>query len=86
MREEACVDVLDATLLGYTRGTPEGGTEDGLVLVRSHWLANVRVEPWRPEHEIAHRTLVPADEWRERIAMGTGFEPLFDVVFAAARL
>ena len=33
-------------------GTPRGH-ERGLVLVRSFWRAEVRIDPWEPEFEIA---------------------------------
>ena len=41
LREEACVEVLAARLLGYTRGKCVQGHEQGLVLVRSIWRADV---------------------------------------------
>ena len=36
------------------------GHEQGLVLVRSVWRADVRILAWEPEHEIEHRLVVPA--------------------------
>jgi ADP-ribose pyrophosphatase YjhB (NUDIX family) len=60
LREEACVEVLDARLLGYSRGECVRGHERGLVLVRSFWRAEVRIDPWEPEFEIEHRRLVPS--------------------------
>jgi len=60
LREEACVEVLTARLLGYTRGKCVQGHEQGLVLVRSVWRADVRILAWEPEHEIEHRLVVPA--------------------------
>ena len=62
MREEACVEVLEARLLGYSRGQCVQGREYGLVLVRSFWRADVRIYAWEPEDEIAHRRIVPAAE------------------------
>src|SRR6266536_4768882 len=53
--EEACAVVERARLLGFTRGVCVGGPEEGLVLVRSMWRAEVRLEPWAPRFEIAHR-------------------------------
>jgi hypothetical protein len=35
------------------------GYERGLVLVRSFWRADVRIDPWEPEFEIEHRRIVP---------------------------
>ena len=60
LREEACVEVLTARLLGYTRGKCVQGREQGLVLVRSVWRADVRILAWEPEFEIEHRLVVPA--------------------------
>ena len=62
MREEACVEVLEARLLGYSRGECVQGHEHGLVLVRSFWRADVRIDAWEPEFEIEHRLVVPASE------------------------
>lgn len=60
MREEACVEVLDARLLGFSHSACTKGHELGLVLVRSFWRADVRIEPWRPQFEIPRRRIVPA--------------------------
>jgi len=60
MREEACVEVLGARLLGYSRSLCQKGREEGLVLVRAYWLADVAIGPWEPEFEIAHRRVLPA--------------------------
>ncbi len=60
MREEACVTVLDARLLGFSRSELIDGHEKGLVLIRSYWLADVETEPWDPQFEIVHRRVVPA--------------------------
>jgi 8-oxo-dGTP pyrophosphatase MutT (NUDIX family) len=62
MREEACVDVLDARLLGFARSECVQGHEQGLVLVRSLWLAQVVIGAWEPQFEIPHRKVVPAAE------------------------
>ena len=56
MLEEACAVVEDATLLGYARGTCLAGFEAGLVLVRSLWVAEVTLQPWRPQHETTGRS------------------------------
>lgn len=60
--EEACAVVQRARLLGFTRGVCVSGPEEGLVLVRSMWRAEVRLERWASRFEIAHRRLVSADE------------------------
>ena len=43
--EEACAVVERATLLGFTRGECLRGPQEGLVLVRSMWRAEVRLQP-----------------------------------------
>ena len=58
MREEACVEVRDAKLLGFSRGECIRGHEEGLVLVRSIWLARVELNEWVPEYETLARKLV----------------------------
>jgi ADP-ribose pyrophosphatase YjhB (NUDIX family) len=60
--EEACAVVHSARLLGFTRGRCVQGPEEGLVLVRSMWRAEVRLRRWAPRFEIANRRLLPADE------------------------
>src|SRR5919198_1820655 len=60
--EEACAVVERARLLGFTRGECLNGPEQGLILVRSMWRAEVRLDRWAPRFEIAHRRLVPTDE------------------------
>ena len=61
VREEACAEVTDAKLLGFSRGECIRGHEKGLVLVRSLWLAKVQVHRWVPEPETLARKLVPPD-------------------------
>ena len=66
MREEACVDVVEARLLGFARSECVQGHENGLVLVRSIWFAVVTIRTWEPQFEIDHRKIVPvADAWQE---------------------
>jgi ADP-ribose pyrophosphatase YjhB (NUDIX family) len=60
--EEACAVVTSCRLLGFSRGVCVQGPQEGLVLVRSLWRAEVRLERWAPRFEIAHRRLLPADE------------------------
>lgn len=59
MREEACVVVTGARLLGFSRSECTHGHEQGLVLVRSYWQADVDVQRWDPQFEILHRRIVP---------------------------
>ena len=60
--EEACASVEEATLLGFARGKCIRGEEEGLVLVRSLWRAEVTLLPWEPQHETTDRMVVPLDE------------------------
>jgi ADP-ribose pyrophosphatase YjhB (NUDIX family) len=67
MREEACVVVLRARLLGFARSACVRGRQRRLVLVRSYWRADVDLQPWVPEFEFAHRRLVAAVEARTHV-------------------
>jgi ADP-ribose pyrophosphatase YjhB (NUDIX family) len=62
VREEACAVVTGCTLLGFTRGVCVRGPQEGLVLVRSLWRAEVCLESWNPRFEMTHRRLVPPGE------------------------
>jgi ADP-ribose pyrophosphatase YjhB (NUDIX family) len=75
--EEACATVTGARLLGFVRARCLRGTEKGLVLVRSIWRAEVSLLPWRPQHEIPFRRVVPADELATHLWMEAGAEPLY---------
>jgi ADP-ribose pyrophosphatase YjhB (NUDIX family) len=70
--EEACAVVGYARLLGFTRDLCVRGPQEGLILVRSIWLAEVRLERWAPRFEITHRRLVPADQ---ALTLVTAAEP-----------
>lgn len=50
--EEACATVVDARMLGFTRSACHIGHEQGLVLVRSIWLAEVELLPWEPRYRL----------------------------------
>lgn len=64
MLEEACAVVTGARLLGFNRGECVAGHEQGRVIVRSTWRADVDLQPWAPQFEIPHRRVVtPADAW-----------------------
>ena len=56
--EEAGALVEEARLVGFARGVCVRGHEEGLVLVRSLWVATVRLEPWVPEFETVERELL----------------------------
>jgi len=73
--EEACADVEDASLLGFSRGECVRGSQIGTVLVRSLWRASVRLLPWEPRHEIRERRLIALDELAQ-VAVG-GVPPWF---------
>lgn len=62
IREEACAEVEDARLLGFSRGECVAGSQLGSVLVRSLWWASVRLLPWEPQHEMVERRLISLDE------------------------
>ncbi|MGH3433932.1 MAG: NUDIX domain-containing protein [Thermocrispum sp.] len=84
--EEACATVTSCRLLGFSRGTCVRGHEQGLILVRSMWRADVRLHPWQPQFEIAHRRLVPAHEAFDHLHLPAGLRPLHRRAFAEAGL
>jgi ADP-ribose pyrophosphatase YjhB (NUDIX family) len=84
--EEACATVVDARLLGFCRAVCITGPEQGLVLVRSIWLAEVELMPWEPRFEIAHRRVVPAAELAAHFWMEEGFEPIYHRALVEAGL
>jgi 8-oxo-dGTP pyrophosphatase MutT (NUDIX family) len=86
VQEEACATVTTCRLLGFSRGTCVRGHEQGLVLVRSMWRAEVRVEAWQPQFEITHRRLVPAAEAFAHLDIPAGLRPLHRRAFAEAGL
>ena len=77
MLEEACATVLEATLLGFTRGACVQGPETGRVLVRSVWRAEVELAPWQPRFEIPHRRVVAAADVMGELVLGDhAFAPI----------
>jgi ADP-ribose pyrophosphatase YjhB (NUDIX family) len=77
MLEEACATVLEATLLGFTRGVCVQGPERGRVLVRSVWRAEVELAPWQPRFEIRHRRVVAAADVMGQLVLDThAFAPI----------
>jgi 8-oxo-dGTP pyrophosphatase MutT (NUDIX family) len=65
LREEACVRVIGAQLLGFARSECVVGREVGLVLVRSYWRAEVEILAWEPQFEVEHRRIVSAAQATE---------------------
>lgn len=84
--EEACATVTGCRLLGFSRGTCVRGHEEGLVLVRSLWRAEVHLQVWTPRFEMTHRRLVPAAEAFERMTIDDGHGPIYRRLFAEAAL
>ena len=82
--EEACASVEEATLLGFARGECIRGEEEGLVLVRSLWRAEVSLHPWEPQHETTDRIVVPPDEALEKVEFGRGMRRIFQRWFRDA--
>jgi hypothetical protein len=65
--EEICATVVDCRLLGFSRGHCQSGHEQGLVLVRSTWRADVILEDWKPQFEIPYRSVFPESSVRDLI-------------------
>jgi hypothetical protein len=86
MMEEACAVVQHARLLGFSRGRCIEGPEKGLVLVRSIWLAQVTLLVWKPEFEISHRKVVPAEQAISQAAPPDDQIPFWRRVFVEAKL
>ncbi len=68
MLEEACAVVREARLLGFIRSRCIEGHEEGLVLVRAFWRANVDLQPWDPQFEVSQRRLVPVADLLSHLA------------------
>lgn len=60
--EEACASVQSAQLLGFCQSQCLTGVDQGLVLVRSFWLAQVQIQPWQPQFEIRERRMITRAE------------------------
>jgi 8-oxo-dGTP pyrophosphatase MutT (NUDIX family) len=82
--EEACATVTASWLLGYSRGVCTRGHEEGLVLVRAHWRAEVELNPWQPTFEMTHRRLVPLGEALASIWIPDGYAPMYRRIVAEA--
>jgi len=75
--EETCSIVIATRLLGFCRAACLTGPEEGRVLVRSIWRADVELMPWAPRFEIAQRRVVPITELVAHLWMEPGFEPIY---------
>src|SRR5713226_5243493 len=84
--EETCSIVRDTRLLGFCRSVCLSGPEEGRVLVRSVWRAEVELMPWEPRFEIVHRRAVPATDLLSHLWMEEGFEPIYRRALGEARL
>ena len=88
--DAACASVTSCTLLGFTRGTCIRGPEQGLILVRSVWRADVLLDAWQPDFEIVHRRLVPVTAALPELFGQAGFprelRPLYRRIFGEAGL
>ena len=84
--EEACAVVVQAKLLGFIQGRCIRGHEEGLVLVRALWSAEVMLQDWEPEHEVKYRKLVGEDEVDESIDYPWGMAEIYNRWLAESRL
>lgn len=84
VREEACAEVRECRLLGFSRGVCVRGPQEGLVLVRSMWRAEVRLDAWEPRFEMAHRRLLPAEEVFRFLTIPRGLGPFYRRLLAEA--
>lgn len=75
--EEACARVDEALLLGFTRLQCLEGADEGIVLVRSLWQAQVTLLPWRPCHEMTHRRVVERGAALDYLTQPAGVAPLY---------
>ncbi len=69
MMEEACVAVVEAKLLGFSRGKCLRGEQKGLVIVRSVWRAEGELRPWNPQFEMTERLVIPISEVWNRLTI-----------------
>ena len=82
--EEACASVEKATLLGFARSVCINGSEEGLVLVRSLWCAEISLNPWEPRHETTGRIIVRSDEVPEKVGFSGSRWPIYQRWFRDA--
>ncbi|MGH3389790.1 MAG: NUDIX domain-containing protein, partial [Actinomadura sp.] len=86
VREEGCAEVTDCRLLGFSRGVCVRGPQRGLVLIRSMWRAEVRLDPWDPHFEMTHRRLLPAEEVFQSLTIADGLGPFYRRFFTEAAI
>lgn len=84
VREEGCAEVVTCQLLGFSRGVCVQGSQEGLVLIRSMWRAEVRLRAWEPRFEMAHRRLLPADRALRELTVADGLLPFYRRFFTEA--
>lgn len=84
VREEACVTVMECRLLGFSRYVCVRGPQEGLVLIRSLWRAEVRLAPWNPRGESARRRLLSVGEAFRSLTIPDGLGPFYRRLFAQA--
>jgi ADP-ribose pyrophosphatase YjhB (NUDIX family) len=85
--EEACAQVTDARLLGFSLGRCVAGPEAGLVLVRALWRAEIELLDWLPRFETTgRRAEPPARAWDILHAANPDTAPLLRRWFAEAGL
>ena len=75
--EEVCAKVPDTFLPGFSRGVCMKGHEEGLVLVRAMWRADVELLSWEPLHEMRERRLVDPDEALTEMSLLAGLGGLY---------
>jgi hypothetical protein len=61
-------------------------TEQGLVLVRAHFRAEVTLNPWRALFEMSGRRLVPTGEAYAAMWIEDGLQPMYRRIFAEATI
>lgn len=86
VREEACAVVARHRLLGFCRAACVRGPRAGVVLVRAWFRSTVHLNPRRPRHEIAHRSLVTPEEVLGAIWIQNALTPMYRRVLVEARL
>jgi ADP-ribose pyrophosphatase YjhB (NUDIX family) len=86
VREEGCAEAIRYRLLGFSCGVCVRGPQEGLVLIRSMWHAEVRLAAWEPRFEMTHRRLLPADEAFGSLTIPDGLRPFYRRLFAEAAL
>lgn len=86
IREEACAEILACHLLGFSRAQCINGQEQGLVLVRAFWRADVELRPWDPKFEIRHRRLVSVVDVLSQVTVDEGWLRIYRRALAEAGL